>query len=86
MKYSVLKVSNGNFFIEREWSDLTSAKVRFHSVCMAMWNAPDVLTAKVMIADEQLNCVEGYSEYIHHDPQPEPEPDNGAGEESVPAE
>lgn len=75
MKYSVLKVSNGNFFIESEWSDLTSAKVRFHSVCMAMWNAPDVITAEIMIADEQLNCVEGYREYIHHEaPEPEPEP------------
>lgn len=84
--YAILKVSNGNFFIESEWSDLDKAKVQFHTVCRTMWNAPDVITAEIMIADEQLNCVEGYREFIHHDPQPEPEPDNGAGGESVPAE
>ena len=30
-----------------------------------------------MIADEQLDCVEGYKEYIHHEPtvQPQPEPE-----------
>ena len=85
MKYAVLKVSNGNFFIESEWSDLTKTKIQFHTVCRTMWNAPDVLTAEVMIADEQLNCVEGYREFIHHE-APEPEPQNEAGGESVPAE
>lgn len=72
MKYAILKVSNGNFFIDSEWSDLTKAKVQFHTVCRTMWNASDVLTAEIMIADEQLNCVEGYKEFIHHD-APEPE-------------
>lgn len=75
MKYAVLKASNGNFFIDSEWSDLTKAKVQFHTVCRTMWNATDVLTAKVEIVDEQLNVVEDYREYIHHDPEPEPEPE-----------
>jgi hypothetical protein len=26
-----------------------------------------------MIEDEQLNCVEGYAEYIHHEPESKPE-------------
>jgi hypothetical protein len=26
-----------------------------------------------MIEDEQLNCVEGYAEYIHHEPEQETE-------------
>lgn len=91
MKYAIIKCSNGAFTIESEWTDVTKAKVQFHSVCQTLWNAPDVLTGEVMIADEQLNCVEGYKEFIHHDPQPEPEPepetepDNG-GEEPVEGE
>ena len=92
MKYSVIQCVNGNNKIVAEnITDLSLAKVKFHSLCQTLWNAPDVLTAEVMIADEQLNCVEGYKEFIHHDPQPEPEPepetepDNG-GEEPVEGE
>jgi hypothetical protein len=44
-------------------------------VCQTLWNATDVITAKVVLVDEQLNCVEGYAEFIHHDPEPEPEPE-----------
>lgn len=67
MKYALIKCSNGAFAIDSEWSDLTKAKVQFHSVCQKLWNAPDVLTAKVMIVDEQLNCVEDYCEFIRHE-------------------
>ena len=50
-----------------------------------MWNAPDVLSATVKIVDENLDCVEGYKEFITHQPvqptpEPEPEP-NEIGEE-----
>ena len=69
MKYAIIKCSNGAFAIDSEWSDLTRAKVQFHSVCKTLWNAKDVVTAKVLIVDEQLNCVEDYREYIHHDPE-----------------
>lgn len=75
MKYAIIKCSNGAFAIESEWSDITKAKVQFHTVCRTLWNSSDVLTAKVMIVDEQLNCVEGYREYIFHEPAPEPEPE-----------
>ena len=67
MKYAIVKSSNGAFTIDSEWSDLTKAKVNFHAVCQTLWNAPDVVTAKVMIVDEQLNCVEGYREFIRHE-------------------
>ena len=80
MKYAIIKCSNGSFSIESEWSDLTKAKAHFHSVCQILWNAPDVVTAEIMIADEQLNCVEGYREYIHHDPEPEPETEATEGQ------
>lgn len=72
MKYAIIKCSNGGFAIESEWSDIIKAKVQFHGVCRTLWNSPDVLTAKVMIVDEQLNCVEGYREYIFHETEPEP--------------
>ena len=71
MKYAIIKCSNGAFFIETEWSDLTKAKVSFHGLCQALWNASDVVTAEVMIADEQLNCVDGYREFIHHETETE---------------
>ena len=68
MVYSIIKVSNGNYFIEAEgFTDLGKAKVKFHEVCQAMWNALDVITACVMIADENLDAVEGYKETIRHE-------------------
>lgn len=67
MKYAIIKVVNGNFTIDSEWgTDLTAAKTAFHGVCQMLWNAPDVVSAYVMIVDEQLDCVEGYKEFIHH--------------------
>ena len=69
MKYAIIKVINGNYFIHAEGiTDIASAKVQFHGLCQTLWNAPDVTTAYVMIADEQLDAVEGYKEYIHHEP------------------
>lgn len=74
MKYSIIKVINGNYAIHAEGiTSIAAAKVVFHGLCQTLWNAPDVLSAYVMIADEQLDAVEGYKEYIHHEPQPEPE-------------
>ena len=82
MRYAVLKSINGNFFVHAEgFTDIEKAKVNYHSLCQTLWNAPDVITAEVMIVDEQLNCVEGYREFIHHDPQPEPEPEMDAAPE-----
>lgn len=67
MIYAILKVINGNFFVHAEGiTNLASAKYNFHDLCKTLWNAPDVLDAYVMIVDEQLDCVEGYKEYIHH--------------------
>ena len=77
MKYAIIKIINGNYFVHAEGiTELSAAKTQYHSLCQTLWNAPDVLNAYVMIVDEQLDVVEGYKEFIHHDPQPEPEPDN----------
>ena len=76
MKYAIIKVINGNYFIHAEgFTDLDRAKTSFHGLCQTLWNAPDVTTAYVMISDEQLDAVEGYKEFIHHEPQPAPEPE-----------
>lgn len=75
MTYSIIKVVNGAFSIHAEgYTDISNAKVAFHGLCQVLWNAPDVVTAEVAIMDENLNCAEGYREFIHHEPVPTPEP------------
>lgn len=65
MKYAIVKVINGNYFIHAEGiSEINSAKTQFHGVCQTLWNAADVETACVMITDENLDVVEGYKEFI----------------------
>ena len=72
MTYAIVKQINKNYFIHAEGiTDLSSAKTQYHGLCQTLWNAPDVITAYVMIVDEQLDVVEGYKEFIHHDPTPE---------------
>lgn len=72
--YAIIKCINGNFFIHSEGIDkLDKAKTQFHGLCQSLWNAPDAYTAKVMIVDDQLNCVDGYSEYITHEIPPTPD-------------
>lgn len=69
MKYAIIKVINGNYSVHAESiMDVANAKVNFHGLCQTLWNAPDVLTAEVAIVDENLDAVEGYKEYIHHEP------------------
>ena len=76
MVYAIIKVINGHYFIHAEGiTDLANAKTQFHGLCQTLWNASDVLSAYVMIADEQLDAVEGYKEFIHHDAVPVEEPE-----------
>ena len=68
MKYGIIKVINGSYFIHAEgMTDINAAKVQFHGLCQTLWNASDVITAMVAIVDENLDCVERYKEFIHHD-------------------
>ena len=68
MKYAIVKVVNGNFSIQAEGiTELASAKTQFHGLCQTLWNAPDVITASVMIVNEYLECVEDYKEIISHE-------------------
>ena len=74
MKMAIIKCINGNYAIHAEGiTDVSSAKTQFHGLCQTLWNAPDVIAAEVMIADENLDCVEGYREFIHHDQTVQPE-------------
>ena len=67
MKYAIIKVINGNYSIHAEGiTSLASAKTNFHGLCQTLWNAPDVISATVVIVDENLDCVEGYKEFITH--------------------
>lgn len=66
--YAIIKVINGNFFVHAEgFSNLANAKTNYHALCQTLWNAPDVINAFVMIVDTQLDCVENYKEFIHHE-------------------
>lgn len=68
MKYAIIEVINGNFFIRAEGiTDLASAKTQYHGRCQALWNAQDVVTAMVAIMDENLDIVERYKEFIQHE-------------------
>ena len=65
MKYAVIKVVNGSYSIHAEGiTDVGNAKVQFHGVCQTLWNAADVVTASVMIVNENFDCIEGYRENI----------------------
>ena len=66
MKYAIIKVVNGNYFVHAEGiTNLASAKTQFHGLCQSLWNASDVTTATVKIVDEQLDTVDGYKEIIN---------------------
>lgn len=67
MKYAIIKVINGNYVIHAEgFTDLSAAKTSYHGLCQSLWNASDVITACVMITDENLDTIPGYKEYISH--------------------
>lgn len=67
MKFAIIKVSNGNYFIHSEGiTDVDNAKVQFHGLCQALWNASDVKTATVAIVNENFAIVENYIEHISH--------------------
>ena len=67
MTYAIIKVTDGNYAVHAEGiTSVQSAKITFHNLCSALWNEPSVERAMVMIADENLDAVEGYKEFITH--------------------
>lgn len=79
MTYAIIEEINGTFHIRAEGiQTIEEAKAQFHGRCQVLWNAPDVQSAHVMIADTQLDVVEGCKESIHHtaqQPAPTPTPE-----------
>lgn len=68
MKYAIIKCVNGNYSIHAEGiTAVENAKTQYHGLCQTLWNAPDVVTATVKIVDENLDLVDGYKEFIHHE-------------------
>lgn len=71
MKYAIIKFINDSYSVHAEGiTELANAKTNYHGLCQTLWNAPDVISAHVSIVDEQLDVVEGYKEFIYHEPQP----------------
>lgn len=67
MKYAIIKCVNGNYSVHAEGiATIESAKTQYHQLCAALWDAPDVLTASVIIADENLDIENGCREFISH--------------------
>ena len=66
MKYYVIYVANGNLAIDNitEFTDIKSAKAKFHDVCKLMWSDASVESAFVAILDNQLDMVQGYKEAV----------------------
>lgn len=68
MTYAIIKVINGNYSIHAEGlASVQSARISFHQLCAALWNDPSTEKTMVMIADENLDAVEGIKEFIHHE-------------------
>ena len=66
MKYAIIKVVNGNYFIHSEgWTDLEKAKINYADAWKTLLNASDVKTAEIAIFDENL-AVMGYKELVSH--------------------
>ena len=66
--YAIIECINGNFYVRAEGiTSMEAAKTQYHGRCQTLWNSADVKAAHVSIVDEQLDVVEGYKEYIHHD-------------------
>lgn len=70
MKFAIIKCVNGNFSVHAEgFTSLAKAKVSFHGLCQTLWNAEDVITASVVIIDENFHEVTGYHELIEKSPE-----------------
>lgn len=77
MKYNVEQfISNtSNQYtasIAATYDNFNSAKVRYHQLLGAFYNADDVLIAVVKIVDEFGNPMDGFREVVDHTPEPEP--------------
>ena len=73
MKYAIIRCTDTNFAVHGEYPTIEAAKIAFHQFSAALWNDPGTTRAVVKIVDEQLDCAEGYREFINKNPEPAPE-------------
>lgn len=74
-KYALVQCANGNFSVVSEHGTEDAGKVAFHNLSAALWNDPEVITARVNLVDENFFVVEGrFTDWIDRTPEPEPEP------------
>lgn len=67
MKFAVIVCNNGNFSVNSEWTNNEQGAIMdWHDLCRSLWNAPDVISARVKVVDESLNVIGKYDEYINH--------------------
>lgn len=75
MKYAIIRCTDTNFAVHGEYPTLQEAKVAFHQYSANLWNDPNTTKAMLKIVDEQLDCVENYREFIHHETEQTNEPE-----------
>ncbi len=64
-KFALIKCVNGNFAVATEHADKNAGIVAFHQTSASLWNASDVVTARLSLVDENLYVVDGkYTEVI----------------------
>lgn len=71
MQYAIISVINGSYKIEVESNNLQQVRTNFHTKCASLWNAPDVLLARVAIIDQSFGQIA--FEEITHSVEPETE-------------
>ena len=76
-KFALINCVNGNFAVHSEHATKDAGIVAFHQRSASLWNAPDVITARLNLVDENLFVVDGrYTEWIDRsEPEPEPGPE-----------
>ena len=73
-KYFVEHISNDSLQVNAITEHATSdaAIVEYHNRLRTLWNSKDVVTAKVVILDDQLNTFGKYAEFVDHTPAQTP--------------
>ena len=75
MKYAIIRCTDGNYAVHGEYPTIEAAKIAWHQFSAALWNDPSAEKATIKIVDEQLDCAEGYREFIHHEKEQTNEPE-----------
>ena len=74
MKYALISCINGNFAVKSEHGTKKAGIIAFNQMSASLWNADDVITARLNLVDENLYVVDGkYTEVIDRSTESEEE-------------